>query len=69
MVEEYSRSPIKSQGSFKNTFSPWGLLVGNFWLKSPLVEHLFSLCRECHLDINWLFGHENSTLFINGAEW
>jgi len=38
-------------------------------LKSPLVEHLFSLCRECHLDINWLFGHENSTLFIKGAEW
>jgi transcriptional regulator with XRE-family HTH domain len=36
-------------------------------LKSPLVEHLFSLCRECRLDINWLFGHENSMIFIKGA--
>jgi len=31
-------------------------------LKYPPVEHLFSLCRECRLNINWLLGLKTSML-------
>jgi len=37
-------------------------------LKYPPVEHLFSLCRECHLNINWLYGLKTSMLSIKAVD-
>jgi len=37
-------------------------------LKYPPVEHLFSLCRECHLNINWLLGLKTSMFSIKAVD-